>query len=56
MIMPLFFSTISEVSDTLNMDEVLSTRREHIRIVDQIKENVFSGNEDILILTAESCD
>lgn len=50
------FSTISEVSDIFNMDEMLSTRGEHIEIVNQIKVNVFSGNEDILILTAESCD
>jgi len=49
------FSTISEVSDIENMEEMLATRREHIQIVDQIKENVFGENEDILILTAESC-
>ncbi|KNZ41871.1 DUF2284 domain-containing protein [Acetobacterium bakii] len=49
------FSTISEVTDILNMDEMLLTRGEHIEIVNQIKENVFSGNKDILILTAESC-
>ncbi|WP_207724245.1 DUF2284 domain-containing protein [Acetobacterium tundrae] len=49
------FSTISEVSDILNMDEMLSTREEHIQIVNQIKKNVFSENDDILILTAESC-
>lgn len=50
------FSTISEVSDILNMDDVLSTRREHIQIVDRIKKNVFAEDDDILILTAESCD
>lgn len=49
------FSTISEVSDILNMDETLSTRQEHIEIVEAIKENVFDPQDDILILTAESC-
>jgi len=49
------FSTIAEVSDILNMDEMLSTRGEHIEIVEQIKENVFSENGEILVLTAESC-
>lgn len=50
------FSTISEVSDILNMDEALSTRKEHIEIVNEVKKNVFGVDEDILILTAESCD
>ncbi len=49
------FSTISEVSDISNMDEVLSTLTEHIQIVNEIKNNAFSKEEDILILTAESC-
>lgn len=49
------FSTISEVRDILNMDEMLSTRGEHSQIVEEIKENVFGGNQDALILTAESC-
>ena len=49
------FSTISEVTDILNMDEMLATRGEHIEIVEQIKNNVFCGNENALILTAESC-
>ena len=49
------FSTISEVNDILDMDESLSTIHEHIEIVDLIKKNVFSPEDDILILTAESC-
>ncbi|MPW25228.1 DUF2284 domain-containing protein [Alkalibaculum sp. M08DMB] len=49
------FSTISEVSDILNMDEMLSTRKEHIQIVNEIKKNVFEKEQNILILTAESC-
>ena len=49
------FSTISEVSDILNMAETLATRGEHLEVVDQIKEHVFGNNEDVLILTAESC-
>lgn len=49
------FSTISEVSDILNMDEMLATRGEHMAIVEEIKENVFGDFDDILILSAESC-
>ncbi|MFZ7121961.1 MAG: DUF2284 domain-containing protein [Eubacteriaceae bacterium] len=49
------FSTISEVSDILNMEEMLSTISEHIQIVNEIKHNVFNNEEDVLILTAESC-
>lgn len=49
------FSTISEVSDILDMDEMLSTRGEHIQIVEEIKDNVFGEHGDKLILTAESC-
>lgn len=50
------FSTISEVKDILNMGETLSTRFEHIQIVDDIRKEVFVDGDDILILTAESCD
>ncbi len=50
------FSTISEVQDMLNMEEMLSTRDEHVEIVNHIREHVFSKDEDILILTAESCN
>ncbi len=51
----LIFSTISEVDDILNLEEALATRQEHIEIVDQIKKNVFNNDQEILILTAESC-
>lgn len=49
------FSTISEVSDILNMDEMLATRCEHLEIVEEIKANIFGECDDKLILTAESC-
>lgn len=49
------FSTISDVKDMFNMDEMLATRTEHIQIVNEIKKNIFNQEEDILILTAESC-
>lgn len=48
------FSTISEVKDITDMDESLSTRWEHIQIVDDIHKSIFK-NQDVLILTAESC-
>lgn len=49
------FSTLSEVGDIQNMDETLAARGEHIQIVNAIKKNVFAKEDDILILTAESC-
>ncbi|MCC5908914.1 MAG: DUF2284 domain-containing protein [Clostridiaceae bacterium] len=49
------FSTISEVNDIYNMDEMLSARDEHIQIVNKINNNIFNKYEDVLILTAESC-
>ncbi|MGL4606097.1 MAG: DUF2284 domain-containing protein [Eubacteriaceae bacterium] len=49
------FSTISEVQDIFDMEETISTCREHIEIVEEIKNEVFDKSEDILILTAESC-
>ncbi|MFA0816226.1 MAG: DUF2284 domain-containing protein [Anaerofustis sp.] len=51
----LIFSTISEVNDLLDMGETLSKRKEHIEIVNAIKNDIFS-EENVLILTAESCD
>lgn len=52
----LIFSTISEVEDIQNLEETLATRGEHIEIVNELKNNVFNECEDILILTAESCE
>ncbi|MEF9917819.1 MAG: DUF2284 domain-containing protein [Eubacterium sp.] len=49
------FSTIVEVNDILNMDEMLASKGEHMEIVEDIKANIFGEMEDILILTAESC-
>lgn len=51
----LIFSTISEVTDLLNMAEMLSTRGEHIEVVEALKKEVFEDSDEILILTAESC-
>lgn len=51
----LIFSTISEVNDILNMDEMLATRGEHMEIVEAIRTDVFGNHPDKLILTAESC-
>lgn len=50
------FSTVSEVKDICDMKEMLGTRGEHIEILNKVKNNVFNGCENILILTAESCE
>ncbi|MGI6070640.1 MAG: DUF2284 domain-containing protein [Blautia sp.] len=52
----IFFSTVAEVSDVLNMEEMLSTRREHERITNEIGAYLKAQGLDIFILSTESCD
>ncbi|QSX09061.1 DUF2284 domain-containing protein [Alkalibacter rhizosphaerae] len=49
------FSTVSEVTDMMDMEEMLAAQKEHIQIVRRIHEVVFDNRKDLLILTAESC-
>lgn len=51
-----FFSSVAEVSDILNMEEMLSTRREHEIITAKIGEYIQSTGREIYILSTESCD
>lgn len=50
------FSTVSEVSDLMNMEEMLAARVEHTDVVRSIHREVFHNSRDIIILTAESCE
>lgn len=52
----LFFSTVAEVSDVLNMDEMLATRRAHEDVTDEIGRYIKDQGYDVLILSTESCD
>lgn len=49
------FSTVSEVSDMMNMQEMLDAQKEHNQIVREIHRDVFGNSKDVLVLTAESC-
>ena len=52
----LFFSSVSEVSDILNFEELLSTRHEHEAITDAVGDFLRGEGLDIFILSTESCD
>lgn len=52
----LFFSTVAEVSDVMNLEETLSTRHAHEEITNQIGEFLKKQGYDIFILSTESCD
>ena len=52
----LFFSSVAEVSDLLNMDEMLSTRSAHEEITEEIGDFLRGQGYEIFILSTESCD
>lgn len=51
-----FFSSVAEVSDIMNMEELLSTRQEHENLTSLLGEYVKQQGYDIYILSTESCD
>ena len=51
-----FFSSVAEVSDLLNMEEMLSTRREHEELTTQVGAYIKKQGYEIFILSTESCD
>lgn len=51
-----FFSTVAEVSDVLNLEETLATRREHENITNAIGAFLREQGYDCFILSTESCD
>ncbi len=52
----LLFSSVSEVKDILDMEELLSTRKDHEEITNQIGDFMMGQGYDIYILSTESCD
>lgn len=49
------FTTVAEVSDVLNMDETLATRREHEEITRQVTDILRKYYKYTLTLSTESC-
>lgn len=51
-----FFSSVAEVSDVLNMEELLSTRRAHEDLATEVGNYLKGEGYETYILSAESCD
>jgi predicted metal-binding protein len=51
-----FFSTVAEVSDIMNLEETLKTRRDHEEIVIQLEEWIKEQGIPCMALSTESCD
>lgn len=51
-----FFSSVSEVDDILDMDKLLATRQDHERLTDLVGRYLKEEGYDIFILSTESCD
>ncbi len=52
----LFFSTVAEVRDVMDMDEMLATRTAHEEITEQIDQYMREKGLDTFVLSTESCD
>lgn len=52
----LFFSTVAEVRDVMDMDEMLATRTAHEEVTEQIDRYVKEKGLDTFVLSTESCD
>ncbi len=50
------FSTIAEVSDVINFEETLATRKEHEKITAAIEAFIRESGTDCMALSTESCD
>ncbi len=51
-----FFSSVAEVSDVLNMDEMLSTRMAHEELTGQVADFLRGQGYETYTLSTESCD
>lgn len=51
-----FFSSVAEVRDVLNMEEMLQTRSAHEEITDQINQYMSQKGLDTFVLSTESCE
>ncbi|MDO5336309.1 MAG: DUF2284 domain-containing protein [Eubacteriales bacterium] len=52
----ILFSSVAEVSDIMNMEELLSTRRGHEEITNALGDFLKSQGKRTFILSTESCD
>ncbi|MDO4518924.1 MAG: DUF2284 domain-containing protein [Eubacteriales bacterium] len=52
----IFFSSVAEVSDIMNMEEMLKTRRAHEELTSSLGEFLEKEGYQIFILSTESCD
>lgn len=52
----IFFSSVAEVSDVLNMKEMLETRRAHEDLTNELGKFLEEEGFEIFILSTESCD
>lgn len=51
-----FFSSVAEVSDLLNMEEMLSTRLEHEALTTKVADFLKGEGYEVYTLSTESCD
>ena len=51
-----FFSSVAEVSDLMNMEEMLSTRHQHEKITEEIASFLQEQGFSVFTLSTESCD
>lgn len=51
-----FFSSVAEVSDLMNMEEMLSTRQEHERLTEELASFLRDEGLEAFTLSTESCD
>lgn len=51
-----FFSSVAEVSDLLNMEEMLSTRRAHEDLTEAVADYIQKEGFETFTLSTESCD
>lgn len=51
-----FFSSVAEVSDIMNMDELLSTRRAHEELTAEVDRFLKEEGYETMTLSTESCD
>ena len=52
----IFFSSVAEVSDLMNMEEMLSTRHQHEKITEEIASFLREQGFSVFTLSTESCD
>ena len=51
-----FFSSVAEVSDIMNMEEMLSTRMAHERLTEKVRDFLEGEGYETFTLSTESCD